>query len=325
MIMKEFDVFGIGNALMDVLVQVDDNHLAEFNLKKGTFHLFENDEVEKILEKLKGRELKLIPAGGVCNTLMGIANLGGKCVLCGKIGKDDHGDVYEKIITEDKIKSGLARCVVNSTGRVINLITPDAERTFAVNLGACVGLEKHEVMHEDISKSKIFYFTGYEFEAARETVLHGLDIAKENGVKIAFDLADPELVKRNLDEIKLLLKSCDIVFMNETEALELTGLGAEDAVSVIGEDVDIAVVKIGSKGSFVFSQGEMHKIEPFLKKAVDTTGAGDLYAAGFLYGYVQDKPLFLCGKYGSFMASKIVSVIGGRLDCSVKEEIDKLE
>lgn len=323
--MTKFDVFGIGNALMDILIKVDEGHLVEFDLKKGTSHLFEKEEFEEMLKKLSEREHKLIPAGGTTNTLMGIANLGGRCVLCGKIGKDKHGDYYEDMITKDNIKCNLVKCDVHGTGRIINLITPDAERTFAVNLGAAVNLQKEEVINEDIIDSKVFYFTGYEFESAKEAVRHALFIAQQNGVKVAFDLADPKLVSRNLDEIKELLKSCDIVFMNETEAEALTGLAAEKAASKIGEEVEIAVVKVGKEGSFVFGNSSVVKIEPYLKEAVDTTGAGDLYAAGFLYGFVNGKDLGLCGKYGSFMASKIVEVVGGRLDCSVKQEIDDLE
>ncbi|MBW2963523.1 adenosine kinase [Candidatus Woesearchaeota archaeon] len=323
--MTKFDVFGIGNALMDVLIQVDNSHLEELDLEKGVFHLFDSEKIEKILERLKDKEHKLIPAGGTTNTIMGIANLGGRCVLCGKIGRDRHGDAYEEIIVKENIKSNLSRCDIDATGRNINLITPDAERTFAVNLGAAINKNKEDVFDQDIKNSKIFYFTGYEFESMKEVVLHALDVAKENGVKIAFDLADPKLVERNFEEIGLLLKSVDIVFMNEAEAEALTGLIADEAAAKIGEDVDIVVVKVCDKGSFVFSQGETFKIEPFLKKAVDTTGAGDLYAAGFLYGYVRGKPLDLCGKYGSYMASKIVEVIGAKLENSIKDEIDKLE
>ncbi len=271
----------------------------------------------------------MTPAGGTTNTLMGIANLGGKCVLCGKIGKDSHGDFYEEIITKDNIKSNLARCEKHATGRFLNFITPDAERTFAVNLGAAINLKKPEIIEEDIKQSKILYVTGYEFEAAQDTVMHALDIAKANNIKIALDLADPELVKRNLEDIKALIRITDIVFMNETEATALTGLEPEQAVSEIGQengkDDGIVIVKIGKGGSFVHSNGTTTKIEPYLKDAVDTTGAGDLYAAGFLYGLVNEKPLELCGKYGSYMASKIVEIIGGRLENSVKEEIDVLQ
>ena len=323
--MAKFDVFGIGNALMDVLVKVDDSHLAEFNLKKGTFHLFDKDEMKKIIESVKNKEKKLVPAGSASNTIAGLATLGGKCVLCGKVGNDEYGGIYEEIIVKNGVKSNLSKCSKEITGQNINFITPDAERTFATILGASVNLEKHEVFHEDIANSKIFYFTGYEFESTKDIIIHGMDIAKENGVKIAFDLSDPRLVERNLEEIKLLLKSVDIVFMNESEALALTGLKAEDAASVVGEDVDIAVVKVGDKGSYISSQGQTIKIEPYLKKAVDTTGAGDWYAAGFLYGYVNDKPLELCGKYGSYAASKIVEVVGAKLENSIKDEIDSLE
>ncbi|MCK4588931.1 MAG: adenosine kinase [Nanoarchaeota archaeon] len=322
--MTKFDVFGIGNALMDILIKIDDDHLVEFDLKKGRSHLFEREEFEKMLKKLEEREHKLIPAGGTTNTIMGLANLGAQCVLCGKIGRDKHGDYYEDVIVKDDIKCNLVRCDKHGTGRIINLMTPDAERTFAVNLGASINLEKEEVINEDIKESQVFYFTGYEFSSFREIVNHCLFIAKQNGVKVAFDLADPGIVSKNLNDIKELLKSVDIVFMNESEAEALTGLIAEEAVKKIGEEVKVVVVKVGKEGSFVYGGGSVIKIEPYLKEAVDTTGAGDLYAAGFLYGILKGKSLELCGKYGSYMSSKVVGVIGGRLDCCVKKEVDSL-
>jgi sugar/nucleoside kinase (ribokinase family) len=321
---KNFDVIGIGNALMDILIQADDSHLAELKLKKGTFNLLSKEKVDEMLKKLGHKVTKKVPAGGTTNTLMGISNLGGRCVLCGKVGNDAHGSLYAEMMKKESIKPNLARCSEHSTGRVLNLITPDAERTFAVNLGAAVNLQKHEIIDDDIKQSRILYLTGYEFESAKEAVLHAIAVAEANDVKIALDLADPELVKRNLAGIKELMKSADILFMNESEAKALTGLDAAEAAKEVGKQSGIVIVKIGSKGSFVHNKGKTLKIEPYLQKAIDTTGAGDLYAAGFLYGFVNGKELALCGKYGSYMASKIVQVIGAKLEGSAKEEIDSL-
>ena len=147
---KEFDVVAVGNTLMDILIQVDENHLAEFNLKKGTFHLIDENQVNKIIERFKETKQTLTPAGAAANTVMGLANLGAKCLLIGRVGNDAHGDMYEEVVTKEKVISKIIRCNKSGTGRCFTFITSDAERTFAVNLGAAINLEKENVLEEDI-------------------------------------------------------------------------------------------------------------------------------------------------------------------------------
>ena len=257
--LKEFDVISIENTLMDVLIQVDDSHLVDFNLKKGTFHLIDETTVNLILKKYEHTQQKLTPAGAGANTIMGIANLGGKCVLIGRVGKDPHGDVYEEVITKDKIKSNIIRCDRSGTGRCFSFITPDAERTFAVHLGAAINLEKENILEDDIKKSKVLYLTGYIIENAKDIALHALEIAKKNDVLIALDLADAGIIKRHKEELKRLVKQyADIVFVNELEAPAFTDKeDPEEALQVLSRYTPLAVVKLGEKGSLIKKDNEI--------------------------------------------------------------------
>ena len=324
---KEFDVFGIGNPLIDILIKVESDKLIELNLKKGTMHLIDKERANLLYDEVSKKDIKITPAGACPNTIMGVANLGGKCVLCGKIGSDDRGDIYEDVITKDNIKSCLVRTSAQSTGQVISFITPDSERTMATHLGAAITLQKQDVFEEDIVKSKVIYLTGYVLEAPnlREAALHAISIAKENNVKVAIDLADPELIRRNIDDLrKIVNEHADILFLNESEAEVFSGVGAEEAVHKVAENVEIAIVKLGKKGALVKSGSDVYNVQGHVVDAVDTTGAGDLFAAGFLYAFTQGKSLDKCAASGNLVASKIVQQIGAKLEYSIKEEIDKI-
>jgi len=311
-----YDVIGIGNPLVDLLLKVNDNTLMELNLKKGTSHFLSEEELKKVEEKIKEHDIKIAPGDSTANTLVGIAGLGGKVCFCGKVGEDKHGAYYEETLTKAGVAHRLAK-IPGITGKCISFITPDTERTFAVHLGACTQLLKEDLFEEDIKNSKYLHLTGYQLEdpTLRETAIHAMDIAKSNGVKISMDLADPSLVRRcHTDLLNFVKTYADIVFVNEDEAKALTELEPSDAVHEIAKMVDIAIVKIGKEGSFI-KQGEMlYKIEGFKANAVDTTGAGDMYAAGFLFGLTKGYELDKCGKIGSYAASKIVEIIGARME-----------
>jgi len=317
---KKFDVFGIGNTLMDLMIQVDDEQLDELKLKKGVMHLLEEEKVEDIVKRFT--HSKIVPSGATTNTLLGIGALGGKCILFGKVGKGIFGNLYEEIITKEGITSRLLRCDKSNTGKVLNFVTPDAERTFGVNLGAAVNIEDNSVLEKDLEESRYFYFTGYEMESVSGAVNDSLFYSKKHNVRIAMDLADPELVKRNKDSLKKIVRDhIDILFMNDAEAKSFTGLEPEEAAKSLRKYVRIAVVKIGKKGSIIMADEKIHRIGSFRTKAVDTTGAGDLYAAGFLYSIIRGKSIGEAGKIGSFMGSKIVQQMGAMMDEKIKNDI----
>jgi len=323
---KQYDVYGIGSALMDFLIEADEELLSQFNLKKGNMHLIDEQQSIDFMKRIKEYNMKIAPGGSSANTLAGISLLGGKVVFCGKVGDDEQGYLYEKKTCNDNTKSNIAKgsCI---TGHTITFITPDSERTFATHLGAAMELKKEDLFEEDIKASKILHIEGYQLEDPnlRSTTLHAMEIAKANGTKISIDLADPGLVERNKEDLKKIVADyADIVFANEEEAKAFTGLEPEEALKSISDMSEIAIVKLGKLGSWIKRGQEKAFVDAYKVDAIDTTGAGDMFAAGFLYGLCNEMDLEKSGKIGSYIASKVVSQIGARLDEISKEELDKL-
>ncbi len=320
---KTNDVIGLGSALMDFLVEIDEDRLIEFNLKKGEMHLVDEEQAKLVLEKINQHQLKIetIPGGSSANTLKGIALLGGKAILCGKVGDDPHGEIYVQEIEKFGLTTRMNKHP-KTTGQAVSFITPDSERTFSTHLGAALELYKEDILEEDIEKSKVLHLEGYQVEGpTRETVMHAIELAKKHNTLVSIDLADPGLIRRNKEFLKdLVMNHADIVFVNEKEAEEFTGLKEEEAARELGKHCKIAVVKIGKEGSYVFNENTLTKIPSYLVKAVDTTGAGDSYAAGFLYGYCNNWSIENSGKLGSLLASKVVEQKGvGMKDINAEE------
>ena len=322
----KYDIFGIGSALMDFLIEVEHNELLELNLNKGQFHLIDEDTSKRLLKKIEKYNVKTSPGGSSANTLYGAAILGNSVVFCGKVGKDSHGDIYEEKMLKNGVKPKLARSD-KITGHAITFITPDSERTFAVHLGASLHLKKEDVFFEDLKNSKILHIEGYQLEdkALRDVSLHAMDFAKKHNIKISIDLGDPGIVSRNKKDIKDMIKKyADIVFANEEEAKALTGLKPLEALNEIAKLTNIAIVKVGKGGSYIKKEGTIHEIPGYKVKAIDTTGAGDMFAAGVLYGISKNHNLKVAGHIGSYFASKVVEQIGARLDKINKKEVEEL-
>ncbi len=323
---KEYDAVGIGNALIDILVQIDADRIQKFNLQKGSFNELDEQKVNSILSSIGNLNPKMVPAGSASNTIMGMANLGGKYAFIGRVGDDAHGDFFSSNLKQLMVHPQLTKCNISGTGKCISLITPDSERTFAANLGAARNLSAADVSEDHVKKSKILHSTAYEIESAREAVFHSMDVARSNGTKISFDLADPFLIKRQFSEItKVLNNGVDFIFANEAEALAFTGLADPfEAVNELFKYAEIAVVKIGAKGSLIKQNQILIQAPIYPTKVIDTTGAGDLYAAGFLWGCTRNKSLETCGKIGAFMASKVISQIGAIIGETMTAEVEKI-
>ncbi len=320
---------GIGNALMDLLVEVDDNTLLDFDLNKGEMHLVDHPTAEKLLATLLEKNLKLeiVPGGSVANTLKGIALFGGHVVLCGKVGNDQHGEMYVQEMEKIGVRSN-----VNGhsaiTGHALTFITPDSQRTFSVHLGAAVHLEKEDILETDIAKSKILHLEGYQLEGqTQETILHAIDLAKKHGTLVSLDLADPGVIRRNKEFLSTLVHShIDIVFMNETEAQEFTGLQEKAALSALPENLTIAVVKLGAAGSLIRYQGKIIEAPAMAATPVDTTGAGDSFAAGLLHGYTKGWPMEKSARLGALLAARVIEQTGVRIhDLSSEKLVAEVE
>jgi len=324
--MKDYDAVGIGNALIDILAHVDETYPQKFGLEKGAFNLVDEKKIAEIMGAIQNFNPKFVPAGSSANVIMGISNLGGKCNFIGRVGKDSFGEFYHQNLKRVGVDPKLAECNISLTGKCISLITPDSERTFATNLGAAGNLSKADITEDAVKKAKILHLTGYETESAREAAFHAIEIARENETKISLDLADSFLIKRRRSDIQQILASgVNFLFANEGEAQAFTGLeNPSDAIEELSKFSEITVVKIGSRGSLIKSNCSTYQIPIYTTKVVDTTGAGDLYAAGFLWAQSQGKPLELCGKTGSFMASKVISQIGAIIEEPMRGHVEKL-
>jgi sugar/nucleoside kinase (ribokinase family) len=307
-------IVGIGNALVDVMTMINDDVILEkFGLPKGSMQLVDEEKSGLVKAETVNFNRNLASGGSAANTIHGLAMLGVKTGFIGSIGKDELGDFFENDMKYAGINTMLSRR--NSvTGTAVALISPDSERTFATHLGAAVELEASDLDPEKFNGYDILYLEGYLI-FNKQLVETACSIAKEKNMKIALDLASYNVVDAKLDDFKEIVeKYVDIVFANEDEARSFTGLQPEAALDHISHSCDIAVIKVGSEGSWIKRGVEIIKIGTKKVTLKDTTGAGDLYAAGFLFGYAQNKNLEICGQYGSLLAGHVIEIVGARMD-----------
>jgi sugar/nucleoside kinase (ribokinase family) len=319
------DVFCIGNPLLDIIVPVDEETLTSLRLKKGIMNIVDENGIDQVLEKIKKGKSQLIPAGSEANAMMGLSRLGSSVFFCGKVGDDEHGAWYAQAITKTGVTHHLPR--EWKTGRVIALITPDTERTMVVYLGATQRLRSLEVPTDMLLKARLFYTTGYLLNnpEPREATLAAFHLAKGAGIPVAFDLADAGLVQHDQDFLRSIVADyVDLLFMNEAEALAMTGKQEEEALRDVGRHTQVCVLKIGSRGSLICKGGKITRIPAIKVKAVDTTGAGDWYAAGFMHGFVHGSPLEACGRLGTYVASLIVQQHGAYTERDLREDARRI-
>ncbi len=315
-------VLSIGNALVDILMQIgNDQILAELNLPKGSMQLVDQQaaiEIERITQKFS----KAIASGGsAANTINGLAKLGAECGYIGKIGNDQFGKLFRQNLEKNQISALLYNGTVD-TGRANTFISKDGERTFGTYLGAAVELSADDLSPEIFKGFDILHIEGY-LVFNHQLIERALQLAKENGLLVSLDMASYNVVEANLDFLKDVVKKyVDILFANEEEAKAFTGMEPEEALEQIADMVDIAVVKIGANGSLIKSEGKKYVSNAIKANCVDTTGAGDLYAAGFIYGLLHNQPLDKCGDIGGVLGGNVIEVIGASMD---DERWDKIK
>ncbi|MCF7859147.1 MAG: adenosylhomocysteinase [Candidatus Cloacimonetes bacterium] len=313
----KYELIGLGNPMMDIMLEVSDEKLQELNLQKGQCNLVDEETIKKLESQIDESNGKLILGGSVSNMIAIFSQLGGKSKFIGKIGSDKIGQKYE----EGMKKIGVDPNLIISekmTGRNLNFVTPDSERTMTVHLGSALTLRSEDISEEIIQETKYFQVAGYvlEDENLRTATIKAFKIAKQKGAKISIDLADPWLVERCKNSLLDIVKEhADILFANEEEAKKITGKEtAKESIEELSKYVDLVIVKIGKEGSIIKKQNEkIITIKGFKVEAKDTTGAGDSYAGAFLYGLTQNWPLEKTGKLASFIASEVVKIIGARL------------
>lgn len=317
-------IVGIGNALVDVMTLIDnDNILEKFSLPKGSMQLVDGEKSTLIKSETMNFKRNPTSGGSAANTIHGLAMLGVKTGFIGSVGRDDNGDFFENDMKMAGVKTFLTRR--NSvTGTAVALISPDSERTFATHLGAAVELGSDDLHPEDFRDFDILYMEGYLI-FNKTLVERACIIAKKNKMKIALDLASYNVVEAKLADFREIIeKYVDIVFANEEEAKSFTGFEPARALNILSGLCDIAVIKVGKEGSMIQRGREIIKIGTIVAECIDTTGAGDLYASGFLYGYANGLSLEKCGLFGSVLAGHVIEIVGARMDEQRWERIIKI-
>lgn len=309
------DVAGLGNALVDALVRIDNEEvLAELELTRGQMHPVDHGRWTEIYERLESHGVEIHPGGSCANTIATLALLGTKSILCGQVGEDEFGRTYAQQMVDTCGHQGLRFSTEGNTGKCLSIIsTKDAERTLVTDLGAATGLSGVGDFEQWIRNSRLLHVTGYLFLGGpmAKTAWEAMAIAKDAGVPISVDAADPFVINTVKDDMwRALTDFADLAFLNEEEAAALTGKTEAEALVEVANHVHTPVVKLGSKGSLILQENEIIHVGIHPADAIDTTGAGDTYAAGFIHGWLRGWPLTRCADLGARLAALTVSQIG---------------
>jgi sugar/nucleoside kinase (ribokinase family) len=319
-----YDVLGIGNAIVDVLARTEDDFLVKQGMNKGSMALIDEARAQAIYEAM-GPAVE-ISGGSAANTIVGLASLGGRGAFVGRVKNDDLGHAFSHDIRAAGVSFTTSPATSGpSTGRCYVLVTPDGERTMNTYLGAAQDLHPADIDEGMIGSSAIVYLEGYLWDPknAKDAFLKAAKIAHQSERKVALSLSDAFCVDRWRDEFLQLMRSgtVDLIFANEGELQSLYQTSDFDsAVKALRNDIDIAVVTRSEKGCLVIGPDGIEAVPAFpVKKVVDTTGAGDLFAAGFLSGLARGAEDRTCGRLGALAAGEVIQHLGARPEVSLKD------
>jgi sugar/nucleoside kinase (ribokinase family) len=322
-----FDVFGMCNALFDIQATVADRTLDDLGVRKGGMYLIDDRQRERVVAHISGSIVNTAAGGSGANTMSGLAMLGGSACYTSRVGEDDFGVRYREALASTGVQPNLG-VGKGATGVSIILVTPDAQRTMLTYLGQSRELQPGDVAAGDIADSSCVYITGYlwDTDGQKAAVLYAMKEARRAGAKVAFSLADMFCVERNRDDFADLLRKCvNIVFANNDEARALTGAPtAAEAARALSAWCEVVAVTDGSRGSVVCKGTASVAIPVATVDVVDTTGAGDMYAAGLLYGLSRSMSIESAGSIASYCAGQVVSRMGPRLSGVDAGEIARL-
>jgi sugar/nucleoside kinase (ribokinase family) len=306
------NIIGIGNALTDMLVNLpNDNVLEEYQLAKGSMSLVDNQLQTAISKSVAGCPYSLSLGGSAANAIRAMAHLGCEVGFIGKVGEDNTGEFYEQALRNLDIEPFILRSEHRS-GKCVALVSKDGERTFVTHLGAAADLQAEDIDGSIFDSYDCLYIEGYLVQD-HNLIRRTIEQAKEHGLRVAIDLASFNVVEENRDFLRdIVAKHVDILFANEDEARAFTGESdPARALEHIGAMCELAVVKIGMRGALIQrGQESVHVGIMAAAKRVDTTGAGDFYAAGFMYGLTRGLSLRACGTIGAITAGKVIEVVG---------------
>ena len=327
--MEALDVYGICNPLIDLLSHVPESFLGEHGLEKDRMYLVELEQQQSLLTALAAQNLPIefASGGSGANTMIGIAQLGGRAAFTGKVGQDGHGDSYRDGLESQGVKSCLGTGP-GPTGSSLILVAPDAARTMNTHLGMCQQLGAADIDLEALRASRYLYITGYlwDTDTQKETVRQVLAKAQEFGVPASLSLSDPFCVNRHRsDFIELLRESVDLVFCNQEEAFLLLDTDvSQDTVNQLGEWVETVVMTMGGRGALIQHRGETVYVDALSVPVADTTGAGDAFAAGYLYGMTHEKTPLESGRIASALAGAVIGHTGPRYQGNAQAKVRQL-
>ena len=317
MVGKEYDIVGIGNAIVDVISDVDDKFLEQQELRKGLMSLVDLDSIKSLSKKI---EIKANVSGGsVANSIVALAQNNINTAFIGKVGNDEVGDLFIKGLENEKVVfENSAQSDESETGRCLVMVTPDAQRTMSTYLGISQKLNASDVNDDVIANSKITYLEGYlwDLDDAQEAIKKAIKISKNAGKLVAFSVSDVFCIERFRDSfLSLVNNEADIIFANEEEIKSLYEKNhLDECLEILNKKNKIFAITLGEKGAMIVNQDRRILIKPEkIERLVDTTGAGDLFAAGFLLGFLKNESMENCGATGVSFASKVIQIYGARL------------
>tara|TARA_B100000902_G_scaffold388489_1_gene434240 strand:- start:102 stop:1091 length:990 start_codon:yes stop_codon:yes gene_type:complete len=321
--LKTLDVVSICNALIDLLIQAEESDIQSLDLNKGIMHLVDADRQKTVLSHFEGHETTTQLGGSCLNAIRTLAALDAKTAFAGMIGPDAFGKNIREKMSALGIQAALKEHKNEDTGTCAVLITPDGERTMNTNLGASCLFDESIVPEQEIKNSNIFHFCGYQWSSPEQikAIETAIKIGRSSNTLISFDVADPFVVQNCREDFKKIIDSdTDVVFANEEESKMLYDSSPEEAAAKISASGAIAVIKLGAKGALIQRGEEVVKVSAEPTTVVDTTGAGDMFAAGFLYGLSKDKDLATCGKMAAIAAGDTISHIGASVgDAAIRK------
>ncbi len=315
--MEKFDVYGVCNPLIDLLSHIPDSFLKKNGIEKSIMHLISIEEQQRLLRGLSADKLSVESASGGsgANSMIGIAQLGGRTAFSGKIGRDEHGKIYREKLEDLGVSARLGEGD-GSTGSSLILVSDDGCRTMNTYLGMGQELQVPDIDPEVIKVSKYLYLTGYlwDTESQKKAVRAALDEAKRVETKVALSLSDPFCVSRHKEDFKSLLQGyASMVFSNQEEAFTLLETDVtQEAVDVMSKWTETVVLTLGANGAIISHLGQTYYIDPFPIRVEDTTGAGDAFAAGFLFGMTHEFSPLDSGRIGAVLAGAVIEQTGPR-------------
>lgn len=326
--MREYDVYGIGHALVDLQFSVEDSLLREFGIPKGVMTLVDEGRRREILDRLSN-PVNRASGGSAANTVITVARFGGRARYAFQVGEDDWGRFYRDDLTAAGVDSSPACQVPGETGQCLVMVTPDAERTMQTFLGASGTMGPHQVDAENIAASRFVYLEGYLLatEVGFRACRLASAIAREGGVEVSLTLSDPSVVEAFRDRFEILAADgVDLLFCNEEEAAAFTGVGdRQEAILRLLDLSSRVCVTLGAGGALTAEGGSPPRLVQGVEaRAVDTTGAGDTFAGGVLYGLARGFSLKESARLGNYAAAAVVSVFGPRLGTGVGPLVDEI-